>query len=171
MLSGVEIEYSSGQNWVHPHKHWLCVDALNFDPRQHSILTPSSTWFWPPGLIFKAEKSYVSQFQKGFGFLRFYGKKFFFFNLRIPLTWIFLEHCLVYIIDDSQFLDFWQFSRIADIHSIPGKLSKIHFHIWLFSNPHRNVLFRLKKYGTDLSPRFDSLKLHSKEQPRNLCHR
>ena len=26
--------------------------------------------------------------------------------------------------------------RNADIHIIPGKLSKIHLHAWLFSNPH-----------------------------------
>ena len=69
VLPGVNIECTRGQIWVHPHKHRLCVDALNFDPRQHSILTPSSTWFCPPRLIFKTEKSYTSQFQNGFGFV------------------------------------------------------------------------------------------------------
>ena len=64
--AGVKIESTRGQNLVHPHKHWLCVDALNFDTRQHSILTPSSTWVWSPRPIFKTEKSYKSQFQKGF---------------------------------------------------------------------------------------------------------
>ena len=69
-LARVEIDCTKGQNWVHPQKHWLCVDALNFDPRQHSMWNPSSTWFWPPGLIFKTKKRYKSQFQKYFFFLK-----------------------------------------------------------------------------------------------------
>ena len=72
----------------------LCVDALNFDPGQHSILTPSSTWFWPQELIFKTEKDKNHNFKRDsyiflkaihlIIFLRFYGKKLF-LNLGIPL--------------------------------------------------------------------------------------
>ena len=36
---------------------------------------------------------------------------------------------------------FWQVSRNADICVIPGKLSAIHLHIWLFSHPQGKVLF------------------------------
>ena len=42
VLPAVKIECTRSQNWVHPHKHWLCVDALYFDPQQHLILTPKA---------------------------------------------------------------------------------------------------------------------------------
>ena len=74
---------------------------FQFGPLVHFILTPGSTLFWtpsspflPPGLIFKTEKSYKSQFKKGFRifeiviyliiFLRIYSKKLF-ITLGIPL--------------------------------------------------------------------------------------
>ena len=38
-------------------------------------------------------------------------------------------------------MDFMQFSRNNTYASIPGKLSEIHVHAWLFSNPYGNVLF------------------------------
>ena len=37
-------------------------------------------------------------------------------------------------------MDFWQFSRNADICVIPGKLSEIHLHAWVFSHPRGKVL-------------------------------
>ena len=37
-------------------------------------------------------------------------------------------------------MDFWQFSRNADICVIPGKLSEIHLHAWVFYNPREKVL-------------------------------
>ena len=43
-------------------------------------------------------------------------------------------------------IDFWQFSKNADRRIIPGKLSKIYLHAWLFSNPCGKVLFLLKSY-------------------------
>ena len=54
-------------------------------------------------------------------------------------TWIGEEPCLQ--------MNFWQFSRNADIHIIPGKLSKIYLYAWLFSNPRGKVLFLLKSMG------------------------
>ena len=54
-------------------------------------------------------------------------------------TWIGEQPCMQ--------MDFWQFSRNADIHIIPGKLSKIHLHAWLFSNLCGKVLFLLKTVG------------------------
>ena len=41
-------------------------------------------------------------------------------------------------------MDFWQFYRNADIHIIPGKLSKTHLTAWLFSSPSGKVPFLLK---------------------------
>ena len=37
-------------------------------------------------------------------------------------------------------MDFWQFSRNADICVIAGKLSEIHLDAWLLSNPQEKVL-------------------------------
>ena len=74
--------------------------ALCFDPQQHFILTPSSTWFWPPGLIFKTQKAINHNFKRHLDFLkkaihlkiflRFYRKKYFFYlgissTLRLEL--------------------------------------------------------------------------------------
>ena len=44
-------------------------------------------------------------------------------------------------------MDFWWFSRNNTIVSIPGKLSQIHLHVWLFSNPQKKVLFLWKSMG------------------------
>ena len=41
-------------------------------------------------------------------------------------------------------MDFWQFSRNADICVIPGKLSEIHFYAWLFSDAWGKVLKSIK---------------------------
>ena len=44
-------------------------------------------------------------------------------------------------------MDFWQFSRNADICVISGKLSEINLHAWLFSNPRGKVLKSIKYRG------------------------
>ena len=54
--------------------------------------------------------------------------------------------------------DFWQFARNNTYVSIPGKLSEILLHAWLFSNLWGKIIFLFLKYGRDLSPRFDALK-------------
>ena len=40
-----------GQNWVHPHKISVCVDALNFDPW--------STLFWPQAALYFDPKQHL----------------------------------------------------------------------------------------------------------------
>ena len=57
VLPGVKIKCTRGPNWKNPHKHWLCVDAPNFDPRQHSILTLQQRLILIPRAIFKTAKS------------------------------------------------------------------------------------------------------------------
>ena len=68
----------------------------------HSILTQGSTLYWPPaaldvdlqGLFTKLQKGINHKFKRDLDFLshtsltflRFYGKKVFFFNLEVPLT-------------------------------------------------------------------------------------
>ena len=47
-------------------------------------------------------------------------------------TWIGEQPCMQ--------MDFWQFSRNNMYVSIPGKLSEMHLHAWLFSNPCGKVL-------------------------------
>ena len=44
-------------------------------------------------------------------------------------------------------MDFWQFSRKANICIIPGKLSESHLHAWIFSNPCGQVLKSVKSRG------------------------
>ena len=54
-------------------------------------------------------------------------------------TWIGEQPCMQ--------MNLGHFSRNADIHIIPGKLSKINVHAWLFSNPRGKVLFLFKSMG------------------------
>ena len=44
-------------------------------------------------------------------------------------------------------MDFWQFQWNADVCVIPGKLSEIHLHAWLLSNPGVKVLKSVKSRG------------------------
>ena len=44
-------------------------------------------------------------------------------------------------------MDFWQFSRNADMSVIPEKLSENYVHAWLFSNPCGQVLKSIKLRG------------------------
>ena len=52
-------------------------------------------------------------------------------------TWVGEQPCMQ--------MDFWPFDRNADTHIIPGKMSKIHLHAWLFSNSREKSLFLLKR--------------------------
>ena len=54
-------------------------------------------------------------------------------------SWIGEQQCMQ--------MDFWQFFRKSDICVILDKLSEIHWHAWLFSNPRGKVFFLLKSMG------------------------
>ena len=98
VLLGVKIECCPGSKLsASTQSQCLCgctpilnPGALYFDIRQHSILTPSSTWFWRPELIFQTKKKAINpNFKRNLDFffeiainlrifLRFYGKNNFF---------------------------------------------------------------------------------------------
>ena len=59
-----------------------------------------------------------------------------FYTIQDLFTWIGEYPC--------KQMAFWQFSRNNTYVSIPGKLSKVHLHAWLFSNPCGKVLITVE---------------------------